>query len=271
MTTEQRWWPTQAMTVRGRAAVLTVSYNTLELTALLIWSLRRLLDWPDLQVLVVDNGSTDGSAEMLSELVGLGTCSVICNGLNLQHGPALNQGFSSLAAQRELPEWIWILDSDSVISRREALTHAIAAANGASIVGEPNWDPWLKRERFELYSLLIDPRQVWQPQVGPFADDGDPSWPLLDSALRNGLALVPFEFTENRYVIHRGRGTLAAVLANGERANPHYEWATDHHLPHFNEVPGAADRWEELMTQFRADVPRLTGPALDAACRRGPA
>ena len=48
-------WPDGPVTA-GRAAVITVSYNTRELTALLLWSLRRVLDWEPLEVVVVDNG-----------------------------------------------------------------------------------------------------------------------------------------------------------------------------------------------------------------------
>jgi hypothetical protein len=59
-------WPDGPVTA-GRAAVITVSYNTRELTALLLWSLRRVLDWEPLEVVVVDNGSKDGSAELLAK------------------------------------------------------------------------------------------------------------------------------------------------------------------------------------------------------------
>jgi GT2 family glycosyltransferase len=54
----------------GRVAVITVSFNTRELTALLLWSLRRILMWESLEVIVVDNGSKDGSAELLARIDG---------------------------------------------------------------------------------------------------------------------------------------------------------------------------------------------------------
>jgi GT2 family glycosyltransferase len=41
---------------------MTVSYNTRELTAFLLRSPRTIVSWPELEIVVVDNGSRDGSA-----------------------------------------------------------------------------------------------------------------------------------------------------------------------------------------------------------------
>src|SRR6266487_318531 len=61
------WWPGRSGAGHEKVAVVTVSYNTRELTALLLWSLRTIVNWPDLEIVVVDNGSADGSAELLAE------------------------------------------------------------------------------------------------------------------------------------------------------------------------------------------------------------
>jgi GT2 family glycosyltransferase len=55
-------------------AALTVSYNTRELTAFLLWSLRTIVSWPELEVVVVDNGSRDGSAQLLAGAERGGAC-----------------------------------------------------------------------------------------------------------------------------------------------------------------------------------------------------
>jgi glycosyltransferase involved in cell wall biosynthesis len=47
--------------------VVSVSCNTRELTGFLLWSLRRIVTWPGLEIVIVDNGSRDGSAELLAE------------------------------------------------------------------------------------------------------------------------------------------------------------------------------------------------------------
>src|SRR5258708_2382935 len=104
-------WPDHPVT-QGRVAVVTVSYNTRELTALMLWSLRRILQWESLEIVVVDNGSKDGSAELLAKIDAAGGCRLIPNAGNAMHGPALTQAMSFLASRgSELPQWVWVLDS----------------------------------------------------------------------------------------------------------------------------------------------------------------
>jgi hypothetical protein len=121
-----------------------------------------------------------------------------------------------------------------------------------------------------MYSLLVDPAVAWQERTGPFAAGGDPSLGLLASAARLGIPMAPFPFTAAGHVIHRGRGSLAAVHASGDRTHPDYEWAEDHHSPHFAGVPGADQRYRALLQEFRQQTAPLTGTTLTAACHRTP-
>lgn len=267
------WWPAGPGARRGSAAALTVSYNTRELTAFLLWSLRTIVSWPELEIVVVDNDSRDGSAQLLAEAERGGVCTLLANHGNRHHGPGLNQGISYLASRPgPRPEWIWILDSDVVAARPDALSAAVTTAreHSAALVGEPQHDQWHSDGRFGMYSLLMDPTVAWQQQAGPFADGGDPSIGLLTSAARLGIPMAPFPFTATGYVIHRGRGSLAAVHAAGDRSHPDYEWAEDHHAPHFAGVPGADQRYHTLLQEFREQTGSLTGTSLAAACRRAP-
>jgi glycosyltransferase involved in cell wall biosynthesis len=249
-------WPDGPHTP-GRVAVITVSYNTRELTALLLWSLRRILRWESLEIVVVDNSSTDGSAKLLAQVAAAGGCRLIPNPGNAMHGPALNQAMSFIAARRsEIPRWVWVLDSDVVISRPDALEKAVerAEATDAAVVGESSWDQWHETGCFLAYSLLVDPARVWRDGIEPFADGGDPAFGLLQSAQAYGETLAEFPFARDGYVIHRGRGSLAAVWASGDTAHPFHDWASDHHEPHFADVEGAAARHGELMRAFRDEV-----------------
>jgi hypothetical protein len=266
------WWPPGSGASGEYVAALTVSYNTRELTAFLLWSLCTIVDWPELEIVVVDNGSRDGSVQLLAEAGRAGVCTVLANHDNRQHGPGLNQGISYLAGRPvPRPGWIWILDSDVIAARPDALSAAVTAAreHSAALVGEPQHDQWHPGGRFGQYSLLMDPAGVW-PQAGPFTGGGDPSLELLTSAARLGIPMAPFPFTAAGHVIHLGRGSLAAVHAAGDRSHPFYEWAKDHHDPHFEGIPGAGQRYQALLQEFRAETGPLTGAALAAACRRAP-
>ncbi len=265
------WWPAGPGASRDSVAALIVSYNTRELTAFLLWSLRTSVSWPELEIVVVDNASRDGSAQLLAEAERGGVCTLLANRENCHHGPGLNQGISYLASRpRPRPEWIWIVDSDVVAARPDALSAAVTMAreHSAALVGEPQLDEWHLDGRFGMYSLLMDPAAAWQQPTGPFADGGDPSLGLVASAARLGVPMAPFPFTAAGHIIHRGRGSLAAVYAAGDRSHPFYEWAAGHHAPHFAGVPGADQRYRALLREFRRATGPLTGTTLAAACRR---
>ena len=272
MASDVVWWPDGPRASRESVTAVVVSYNTRELTAFLLWSLRTVVSWPELEIVVIDNGSQDGSAQLLAEAGRDGVCTVLANHSNRHHGPGLNQGISYLASRpAPRPAWIWILDSDVVAARPDALSAAVTVAweQSAAVVGEPQHDRWHPDGRFGQYSLLMDPAVAWQPQTGPFTSGGDPSSGLLAAAARLGVPMAPFPFTAAGHVIHRGRGSLAAVYTAGDRSHPFYEWAASHHEPHFAGVPGADRRYHALQQEFRQQTGPLTGATLAAACRRG--
>jgi glycosyltransferase involved in cell wall biosynthesis len=247
-----------------RVAIVTVSYNTRELTAMLLWSIRRVLHWENQEILVVDNASTDGSRELLTEVRDAGLCTLVVNDSNIGHGAALNQAVDQLA-RTSSAERIWIVDSDCVVARPDAIASVFGRCPHASIVGEPQWDRWHARDRFGLYSLLVDPEVLQSLDGARFTHDGDPAFAVLDSAERAGISLAPFPFMAEGFLIHRGRGSLAAVAAAGERDHPLYDWAVEHHEPHYGGVPGAPERYAALTEQFRGEVGSLLGRGLIAA------
>ena len=230
--------------------------------------MRRVLRWESLEIVVVDNGSKDGSADLLAKIDAAGGCRLMANAGNAMHGPALTQAMSFLASGRTgLPRWVWVLDSDVVISRPDALEKAMerAAETDAAVVGESWRDDEHDMDRFLAYSLLIDPARVWRDGIEPFADGGDPAFGLLESAKALGETLSEFPFARDGYVIHRGRSSLFTVWASDDTTHPDHWWARDHHEPHFALVEGAAARHDDLLRAFRADVGPLDDPeAVDA-------
>jgi hypothetical protein len=163
------WWPTGPAASRESATALVVSYNTRELTAFLLWSLRTIVSWPELEIVVVDNGSRDGSAQLLAEAGRGGVCTLLANHDNRHHGPGLNQGISYLASRPGLrPAWNWILDSDVVAARPGALSAAVTVAReySAALLGEPQHDQWHPDGRFGQYSRRV--RHIRPRQGIPF-------------------------------------------------------------------------------------------------------
>ena len=208
-------WPRDTAADHARVGVVTVNYNTAPLVALLLWSLYRVLDTSMLeQVVVVDNGSTDGSAQLLSRLTEASLCRLVANAENRSHGPGINQGISYLA-QRAYetgrgPAWVWVLDSDCVVARPDALQAALRRTRAApAVIGESQPDPWHGTDRFGTHCLLIDPARTWHDPIATFDASGDPSFGFLASCQAAGLPLAEFGFLRDGYVIHRGRGTLA--------------------------------------------------------------
>jgi GT2 family glycosyltransferase len=116
-------WPSnRQFRAAERVGVVMVSYNTIAVTAQAIYALLRTIRTPDMRLVVVDNGSTDGSGELLTALAAAGLCEVIANSDQRYHGPALTQAMDHLAATqtsdcRVGP--VWILDSDCIVLRSD--------------------------------------------------------------------------------------------------------------------------------------------------------
>lgn len=181
-------WPDRPVTP-GRVAVVTVSYNTRELTALLLWSLRRILAWESLEIVVVDNGSKDGSAELLAKIDAAGGCRLIANAGNTMHGPALTQAMSFLASKgSELPRWVWVLDSDIVISRPDALQKAVQRAQSAEAQGETLCEFPFVKGRYVIHRGRSSLFAVWQsgdtthPSHDWARDHHEPHFGLVEGA-----------------------------------------------------------------------------------------
>src|SRR4029453_2528670 len=154
--------------------VATVNYNTKRLVSMLLWSLYRWLGSELRSVVVVDNGSSDGSTEILPACEGAGLCELILNATNRYHGPATNQALSRCASRFIGTDggrpWIWLLDSDCVVARPDAAPAPMSGAKaaGAALLGEAAWNKWHQDIRLRGYSLLMDPARAWRPEIGLF-------------------------------------------------------------------------------------------------------
>jgi GT2 family glycosyltransferase/glycosyltransferase involved in cell wall biosynthesis len=94
------------------ASVVVLTYNNLALNRLCLQSIFERTDWPNFEVIVVDNASTDGTAEWLQEYARREPrLKVLCNADNRGYSAGNNQG---LALARG--EYLCLLNNDTVVT-----------------------------------------------------------------------------------------------------------------------------------------------------------
>ncbi|MEP7271138.1 MAG: glycosyltransferase [Acidobacteriota bacterium] len=115
------------------ASIIIVTYNNLELNRLCLQSLFTNTDWPHVEVIVVDNGSTDGSAEYLGEAKDrYHHLKVIFNSQNRGFAAANNQGLAEASGQ-----YLVLLNNDTAVPRGwlSALIRHLARDRTIGIIG----------------------------------------------------------------------------------------------------------------------------------------
>jgi GT2 family glycosyltransferase len=115
-------------------AVLVISYNTRDLLAGCLASVQAQLSGRSREIVVVDNASSDGSAEMVA--TRFPAVKLIRNAQNLGFAAAVNQGIRASAAP-----YVLLLNSDATLDdgalalmARHLQTHDRAAAVGGTLL-----------------------------------------------------------------------------------------------------------------------------------------
>lgn len=111
---------------------IVLNWNGKEVTAACLRSLLAS-DYPHLRVVVVDNGSTDGSADYLSS--EFPTVTLLRNRTNLGFTGGNNRGIRYALA--EGPDHILLLNNDTVVDR-ECVSHLVRVAEGNPRHGASN-------------------------------------------------------------------------------------------------------------------------------------
>ena len=114
-------------------SVVVVTYNNVTLTSLCLDSLEYASEWPHLDLVVMDNGSTDGTMEHLRERQARGqVIRVIENRINRGFAAAVNTGLSIARG-----EYLVVLNNDTVVTRGAlaALVRHLRARPDVGLVG----------------------------------------------------------------------------------------------------------------------------------------
>jgi len=261
-------WPTDRSDFdvdRVRVGVVTASWNTRDLLARMLYGVLRVVEGGTIvEVVVVDNGSEDGSRELAQRLADEGIIRFIDNTSQRYHGPALTQGvnvLADLARHAEPVDLIWALDSDVFVLRPDVVRAAAAAMSSLDAVFAADPDdyapspPRVTTERLSMCSTLFDPAIVWQSGHRPFLEDGDPSRHMQADLTGAGHRRLAFPFCSDGYVLHLGRGTLAQVAARDATDNRYHSWAIERHEPHFALRPDGTELARSFERRYRAAVP----------------
>lgn len=99
--------------VYPKATIIIVTFNNLHLTKICIDSIFRNTIWPNCELIIVDNASTDGTREYLAELErSRSDIRVLLNDRNEGFARANNRGIQTASG-----EYIVLLNNDTIVSR----------------------------------------------------------------------------------------------------------------------------------------------------------
>jgi polysaccharide pyruvyl transferase CsaB len=116
-----------------KASIIVVTYNNADLNRLCLESVFARTEWPNLEVLVVDNGSSDGTPELLRHLQrGHPNLTVLENRTNRGFAAACNQGLEAASGN-----YLVLLNNDTVVTRGwlTALVRHLKANPGIGMIG----------------------------------------------------------------------------------------------------------------------------------------
>ena len=121
--------------------MVTVNWNTRPHLCRLLFGLRRVVDRGAIaEIVVVDNGSDDGSVALAREAADTGAIELIANDRQRYHGPGLTQGVNRLGALARSGrpiDLVWALDTDVLVLRPDVVDAAVDAMAASGSVLRP--------------------------------------------------------------------------------------------------------------------------------------
>lgn len=276
-----RFEETRGALARGcpKVSIIVISYNNLELTAACLDSLERNTSWPNCEVIVVDNASTDASplylARLRQRMPGL---KVILNARNLGFAAANNQGLQ--VADGDI---LVLLNNDTQVPRGwlEPLLHHLQDP-GIGLVGPvtnnvgnearvaADYSELAQMQAFAdrhtsahrgrcfdiamLAMFCVAMRRDVLERVGPLDEafgiglfeDDDYSRRVQAAGYRTVCA-------EDSYIHHHGQASFKALLDSGE-----YQPLWDRNHAYFESKWGT---WQAHC--LRGEAPQATAPAAE--------
>ncbi|QQS38651.1 glycosyltransferase family 2 protein [Candidatus Woesebacteria bacterium] len=143
-------------------SIIIVSFNTRDLTLSCIESIKKTKGSLDLEIIIVDNYSHDGSVQLLEKLVATNksNISLIANKTNAGFSKANNQGIS-----KSRGKYILLLNSDTLV-KKDALQEMVRFAETDKTIGVVgakllNKDGSVQASCMNLPTIPLAIKQYW--------------------------------------------------------------------------------------------------------------
>lgn len=189
-------------------SVFIVNYRTPDLLEVAAASFRKF--YPDVELVVVDNGSNDSSAEVIDRLISLNPekTKKIMLERNYFHGPAMDT-----AIRASTKDTVFFLDTDTETYRGGFIEQMLAELNsGETVYGVGRTDRVTKRgfaDEHGSETILISAYMMLKKrmylELPPFIHHGMPTLENFSTAAERGFELRHFDI--DAYIRHAGRGT----------------------------------------------------------------
>jgi glycosyltransferase involved in cell wall biosynthesis len=185
---------------------------TADLLKVAIQTLRT--KYPQLSLLVVDNGSEDGSINYLLDLQknDFKNTKVIFNKTNFHHGPAMDQAIRYVSSP-----YILFLDSDTETFQQgwiELMIELIEKDINNYVVGKK---VYMDKRGFDMLNsemgipyirpICMLVRRELYLKLPPFIRHGTPCLSNMRTAAQKNYGII--DFPVDKYINHHGRGTAS--------------------------------------------------------------
>ncbi|MDI6803508.1 MAG: glycosyltransferase [Bacteroidota bacterium] len=200
------------MDIGNIVTAVIINYQTPDLTQQAVATFRKF--YPDLQLILIDNGSGDESANILTDIRNSqpATTKLVINKTNIHHGPAMHDAINLCST-----DLVLFIDSDCEVLRggfveamielieQDMQNYAIGKLeilNKRGFLVKPNQTgiryirPICMMIRKSLYSILP-----------PFQLHGAPCLANMKIAAVRNFCLIDFDI--HKFIFHKGRGTAS--------------------------------------------------------------
>lgn len=162
--------PASPVLAGGKVTAIIVSFNTAVLTQDAVATLRQA--YPDLQIILIDNGSLDGTKVLLPQLAEKYQVRLVYNSTNVGHGPALHQGIVMASTP-----YVLTFDSDCTVHKGGFIEAMLARFARDPVLYAVGWLRFVDR-----HSGVPLEWHLTHPPASQFCRYTHPSCALIDRA-----------------------------------------------------------------------------------------